>query len=227
MHESTWMDLFIDPHVVPHYVSYAFLGSLLLIAMALLLRGSMALVPRGFQNAVEAVAEAILNLNRESLGRTWGDRFIPLTGTIFIYILVCNLMGLIPGFAAPTSDINVTASMALPVFLATHYYGLKVHGPGYIKHFLGPVRSLMALPLMMLIFVIEIIGHLARPVTLSVRLFGNMTGKHIILIVLAILAPAVVPFFILALGVLVSVVQALVFCLLSVLYLAGAIEEAH
>jgi F-type H+-transporting ATPase subunit a len=136
-------------------------------------------------------------------------------------------MGLIPGFASPTSNINTNAAMAIPVFLATHFYGIRVHGFKYLNHFLGPIRSLAALPLMILMFIIEVIGHLVRPVTLSVRLFGNMVAKHIILAVLAGLAPLLIPTLILALGTLVSFIQAFVFTLLATLYLAGAVEEAH
>jgi F-type H+-transporting ATPase subunit a len=136
-------------------------------------------------------------------------------------------MGLVPGFASATSNVNTNAAMAIPVFLATHFYGIRVHGAHYINHFLGPMRSLAALPLMILMFFVEFIGHIARPVTLTVRLFGNMTGKHIILIVLGIISPWIVPTAILGLGVLVSVVQAFVFALLSTLYLAGAVEHAH
>ena len=136
-------------------------------------------------------------------------------------------MVLIPGFEAPTSNINTTASMAILVFLATHYYGIKIHKFGYIKHFVGPMRSIFALPLMILMFMIEVIGHLARPLTLSVRLFGNMVAKHKILIILGIISPWIVPTAILGLGVLVSIIQAFVFVLLTTLYLAGAVEEAH
>jgi F-type H+-transporting ATPase subunit a len=131
-------------------------------------------------------------------------------------------MGLIPGFTAPTSNINMTASMAVPVFLATHYYGIKVHGVKYIKHFLGPIMWLA--PMM---FIIEFIGHLVRPVTLSVRLFGNMIAKHMLLFALGLLVPLIVPVAILGLGVLVSLIQAFVFVLLTSLYLAGSVEEAH
>ena len=144
-----------------------------------------------------------------------------------MFILLCNFMGLIPGFTAATANVNTNAAMAVPVFLATHYYGIRIHGIKYVNHFLGPVRSIAALPLMILMFIVEFIGHIARPLTLTVRLFGNMTAKHILLLVLAVLAPWVIPTAILALGVLVSVVQALVFALLSTLYLAGAVEEAH
>jgi F-type H+-transporting ATPase subunit a len=173
------------------------------------------------------VVEAIYKLVDENIGHHFTKTFFPFICTIFIYILVCNLMGLIPGFASATANVNTNAAMAVPVFLATHYYGIRVHGTKYINHFLGPIRSIAALPLMILMFVIELIGHFARPLTLTVRLFGNMVAKHILLIVLAILAPWIIPTAILGLGVLVAVVQALVFALLSTLYLAGAVEEAH
>jgi F-type H+-transporting ATPase subunit a len=220
--EVMFMDAIVSPHLVPHFVSYALLGSILMISLSLAIRGAMALVPRGTQNIVEVVAEAMLNLSNETIGDHWGPKFFPLIGTIFMYIMVCNFMGLIPGFTSPTANINMTAAMALPVFFATHYYGLRIHGLGYIKHFLGPLPLLA--PLML---VVESLSHLARPVTLAVRLFGNMTAKHQLLLVLGILAPAVVPTAVLGLGVLVSVVQAFVFALLTTLYLAGAVEEAH
>jgi len=228
MHEEkTILDIIVNPHVVPHYVSFAVLASLILIVLALIFRASMKLIPRGTQNLLETVGEAMLKLSEENIGHHYGKTFFPLLATLFTYILLSNFMGLIPGFVSPTSNINMTASMAIPVFLATHIYGVRAHGFHYIKHFVGPVRSLYALPLMILMFIIEVIGHLARPLTLSVRLFGNMVAKHIILIVLAVLAPAFVPMAILGLGVLVSVVQAFVFTLLTTLYLAGAVEEAH
>jgi F-type H+-transporting ATPase subunit a len=216
------MDVIVDPHVVPPYVSHAVLGSLILIGVALSVRGSLALVPRGLQNFVEVLIEAFLNLSEENVGHKWGKFFFPLIGTLGLYILVCNFMGLIPGFTAPTSNLNMTASMAIPVFLATHYFGIKVHGGSYVKHFTGPIAWLAWLMLP-----IELIGHLVRPITLSVRLFGNMTAKHMILGVLMLLSPAIVPVAILGLGVLVSVIQAYVFSLLTALYLAGAVEEAH
>ena len=220
--ESLLMDIIVNPHTVPHYVSYAFLASFILVGVAFSIRGSLALVPRGVQNFVEVMVEQLLKLSEENIGHHWGKYFFPLIGTIGLYILVCNFMGLIPGFTAPTSNINTTASMAVPVFLATHYYGIRVHGVKYIKHFLGPIVWLA--PMM---FVIEFIGHLVRPVTLSVRLFGNMIAKHMILFALALLAPIVVPVAILGLGVLVSLIQAFVFVLLTALYLAGSVEEAH
>ncbi|MDP2156506.1 MAG: F0F1 ATP synthase subunit A [Nitrospirota bacterium] len=228
MHEEKLLsDIFINVHVVPHYVSYAFLASFILITTAFIVNRSLTLVPTGLQNFIETIAEGVLNLCEENIGHHWAKHFFPLIGTVALYVAVCNFMGLIPGFYSPTSNINNNIALAVPIFLATHVYGLRVHGIGYFKHFLGPIRSLPALPLMMLIFIIELIGHLVRPVTLSVRLFGNMVAKHIILLVLAGLSPWLVPTLILALGTLVSIIQAFVFTLLTTLYLAGAVEEAH
>jgi F-type H+-transporting ATPase subunit a len=228
MHEEKLLlDLFINPETVPHFVSYAFLASIFLILVALIVRSSLKLIPAGVQNFMESIIEALLNLSEDNIGHHWGRPLFPLLGTLALFIVVCNFMGLIPGFMSPTSNINTNAAMAIPVFLATHFFGVRVHGIGYIKHFLGPIRSIFALPLMILMFVIEFIGHLARPLTLSVRLFGNMIAKHYIIGVLGILSPAIIPVAILVLGVLVSVIQAFVFTLLTALYLAGAVEEAH
>lgn len=217
----------IIPYEVPHYVSYAFLSSVMLITIAVIVRGSMRMVPTGIQNSVEAIVESLFKLVEDNVGHHWSKQLFPLIGTLFMYILLCNFMGLVPGFASATANINNNAAMAIPVFLATHFYGIRVHGFKYIYHFLGPIRSIFALPLMLLMFIIEGIGHLVRPVTLSVRLFGNMQAKHIILGVLAGLAPAFIPILILALGTLVSLIQAFVFVLLATLYLAGAVEEGH
>lgn len=227
MHEKLLMDAIVDPNLVPHNVSYAFLASAILITVSLVVRKSLRLVPVGMQNFVETIVETFLKLSEDNIGHHWGKPLFPLIGTLFMFILICNFMGLVPGFASPTSNINTNAAMALPVFFATHYYGIKVHGIKYINHFVGPIRSIVALPLMLLMFFIEFIGHLVRPVTLSVRLFGNMIAKHVILLVLAMLTPWILPTLILALGTLVSFIQAFVFVLLTTLYLAGAVEEGH
>jgi F-type H+-transporting ATPase subunit a len=227
MEEVLLMDVFMKPEVIPHNVSYGILASIILIVAALIVRGSLNLVPRGLQNFIEMIVDAIWKLVDENIGHHWSKTLFPFICTIFLFILLCNFMGLVPGFASSTSNVNTNAAMAVPVFLATHFFGIRVHGAQYIYHFLGPIRSMAALPLMILMFFVEIIGHIARPITLTVRLFGNMTGKHIILMVLGIISPWFFPSLILCLGVLVSVVQAFVFALLTTLYLAGAVEHAH
>jgi F-type H+-transporting ATPase subunit a len=227
LEERLLMDAIVNPAVIPHNVSYGILASLILIIVALIIRSSIRLVPRGIQNFIEVVTEAMLKLVEDNIGHHWGKQLFPFICTIFMFILLCNLMGLVPGFTAATANVNTNAAMAIPVFLATHYFGIRAHGIKYLYHFLGPIRSIVALPLMIMMFIIEFIGHLARPLTLTVRLFGNMIAKHYILLVLAIISPWILPTAILALGVLVSVVQAFVFALLATLYLAGAVEEAH
>ncbi len=211
---------------IPAYVAFSWLATAFILFIVFIAGRSRKLVPSGTQNVLEVIIEFFLDLSENTIGHM-GRYFFPLIATLGIYILVCNFFGLIPGFVAPTSNLNTTTSMAIPVFLATHYYGIKTHGFGYIKHFLGPMRTLAALPLMILMFFIEIIGHLARPITLAVRLFGNMVAKELILIILAVLSPWIVPVSILGLGVLVCTVQAFVFALLTAVYLAGAVEEAH
>jgi F-type H+-transporting ATPase subunit a len=214
------------PFVSPT-VSYALLASLILIAISIVVRMNLSLVPSGAQNLMEVFADMFHTTAITNIGKEYGEKFYPLLGTLFLYILVCNLFGLIPGFESPTSDINMTASMALPVFLLYQFYGVKIHGIHYIKHFVGPIRSAKALPFMALMFCIEFISHLARPVTLAVRLFGNMIAKHLLLVILGLLAPVLIPVAILGLGFLIGFIQAYVFMLLTTLYLAGAVEEAH
>lgn len=227
IHEVLLMDTIINPAVIPHNVSHAFLASIILIISALIIRGSLRLIPRGFQNFMEMIIEQIFKLVDDTIGHRYSRQLFPFIGTIFVFILLCNLMGLIPGFVAATANVNTNAAMAIPVFLLYHYFGVKVHGVKYINQFLGPIRTLAGIPLMILMLPIELIGHFVRPVTLTVRLFGNMTGKHILLLVLAIISPWVIPTAILGLGLLVSVVQAVVFTLLTTCYFAGAVEEAH
>lgn len=212
---------------VPAYVSYAFLASGTLIGTSLIVRNKLSLVPSGAQNVMEVFTDFFKSTAESNIGHHYGKTFYPLLGTIFLYIMTCNLFGLIPGFESPTSNINTTASMAVPVFLLYQFYGFKVHGIKYLKHFMGPIQSVAAIPFMMFMFFLELISHLVRPITLSVRLFGNMMAKHLLLIILGLLAPAIVPVVILGLGTLISFIQAYVFMLLTTLYLAGAVEEGH
>jgi F-type H+-transporting ATPase subunit a len=152
-----------------------------------------------------------------------GRKFFPLIATVFIYVATCNLIGLIPGFYPPTASINTTLSCALTVVIFTHVIGVKYHGAQYYKHFLGPVWWLIPI-----ILPIEIISHLARILSLSIRLFGNITGHELVLGVLFVLAGAfLAPLPIMALGIFVSILQGFVFFLLSIIYFAGAMEEAH
>ena len=145
-----------------------------------------------------------------------------LIATLAIFVLVSNLIGLVPGFFPPTANINTTAACAVIVFISTHIVGLKHHGAGYIKHFCGPIAWLA--PVM---FFIEVIGHLSRPVSLTLRLFGNMNGHELVLMIFFGLAPFLVPLPMMLMGVLVSFIQAFVFMLLAMIYIQGSLEHAH
>jgi len=174
--------------------------------------------------------EFVYGLCKQELGKD-AARFFPLIGTLFLYILLCNLMGLVPGFVPATGNINTNIGMALGVFLVYNISGFIYQGPGYIKHFMGPVLWLA--PLM---FVIEVVGAIARPVSLSVRLYGNMFGDHTVLAIFMHELPAQtsavlgygVPVIFLGLGTFVCIVQAFVFSLLSIIYISLAIKhEEH
>ena len=208
-------------HTYPHII-HSWFAILLLIVFAVLATRSIQLIPTGGQNFFEIVISGMEEFMVDITGEE-GRWFFPFVATIFIYIAFCNLMGLVPGFYPPTASINTTVSCAIPVFLFTHYIGIKYHGFKYIKHFLGPVWWLIPI-----ILPIEIIGHLARVMSLSFRLFGNMTGHELVLAILFMLAGAFfAPLPIMAMGIFVAFVQAFVFFLLSVMYFAGSMEEAH
>jgi F-type H+-transporting ATPase subunit a len=211
----------LAPHV-PVQVSYSWLAMAILIGLSLAARFSLKkTAPTGVQNLLETIVGGLENFIVEIMGPE-GRHYLSLIGTLFLFILVCNLQGLFPGFDSPTANINTTLALALVSFTATHYIGVKRHGIGYIKHFMGPMWALA--PLML---PIELISHFARVMSLTFRLFGNMVAKHKLLLVLALLAPYIAPVPILGLGLLVAFVQALVFTLLTMLYLSGSIEEAH
>ncbi|MBE9527708.1 MAG: F0F1 ATP synthase subunit A [Proteobacteria bacterium] len=181
------------------------------------------MVPGQTQSIIELVVDSFLGLIDQSMGPK-GRKYFPFIMTFAVFIFFANVLGMIPGLLPPTANLNTTVGLALLVFFATHIIGVKEHGLKYFKHFVGPVWWLA--PLMI---PIEIIGHIARPVSLSLRLFGNMMGHEQIVTVLLILMPAAYPLLALstALGVLVIFIQSFIFALLSMMYLGGALEEAH
>jgi F-type H+-transporting ATPase subunit a len=185
------------------------------------------MIPGKFQVVLEAVVGGIYDFFHEVLGHET-RRFYPLIATIFIYIFLCNIMSLIPLFDSPTNTLNTTPALAVIVFLYYNYVGIRKHGAGYIKHFLGPIWWLAPL-----FFVVELISHFSRVLSLSFRLFGNIKGKDILLGVLFFLVVLskgilfLVPLPIFFLGLFVSFIQALIFALLTSMYLAGAVEEEH
>jgi len=204
------------------YIIYSWVAMIILIVLGLIAAKSTSLVPTKVQNVMEIIISGIEEFTIDITGEE-GRWLFPLLATIFIYIFACNIMGLIPGFFPPTANLNTTLSCALVVVVFTHVIGVKYHGIKYIKHFLGPVWWMVPL-----IFPIEVIGHLARVLSLTFRLFGNMMGHELVLAILFALAGLFfAPLPIMALGIFIALVQAFVFYLLSVMYFAGAIEHAH
>ena len=205
------------------HVIHSWFIMLLLVAGGFLLIRKIKIIPGKGQNLVELIVGGLEDFTTGITGPE-GKAFFPFIATIFLYILFSNLIGLIPGFYSPTANLNTTLSMAICTFILTHAIGIKYHGAKYIRHFFGPVWVLA--PFM---FIIESIGHLARVLSLSIRLFGNIFGKETVLGILFSLAGLYLFLaeFVLFLGILVSLIQAFVFALLSIVYFAGAMEEAH
>jgi F-type H+-transporting ATPase subunit a len=174
------------------------------------------------RNFFEYTAEMVYGMVEGAMGENNAARFFPLIGALWIFILFSNLIGLIPGFIAPTDTLKTNAGIAIMVFLLTHYYGVKEHGLAYFKHFLGPSPALA--PLML---PIEVVSHIARPLSLMVRLMGNMMADHKVVFSFFALVPLVVPLPFMLLGLLVCLIQALVFCTLTMVYISMAIEHEH
>jgi F-type H+-transporting ATPase subunit a len=211
---------------------------------------NLQMVPRGMQNFFEVVLEQFQQMIDDVIGHE-GRRFLPLIATLGLFILLGNLLGLVPGMNGPTTNLNTTAACALVVFFSYHYIGIRKQGAlTYLQHFMGPVP----LALKPLMFVIEIISHLARPLSLTLRLFGNMFGGHILLAIIFFLMGldgligwalsgnplgaivggigglVMIVFtvgFLYPLKILVSFLQAFIFVMLTMLYISGAIEEAE
>jgi F-type H+-transporting ATPase subunit a len=214
---------------LPHHVSNAIIVVVFLMIVAYL--GSRGLrkeqkkpfVPAGrltFRTAGEMIVEGILRIVKDNMGPR-GPEFMMIIGTLALFIFVSNVLGLIPGFHSPTENINTTAACAITVFILTHYYGIREHGIKYLQHFTGPIIWLA--PIML---PIELISHFVRPVSLSVRLFGNIFGDHTAFAIFFSLVPLVIPLPMMVLGLFVAIVQTLVFILLSMAYFSLAIE-AH
>ncbi len=208
-------------HKYPQVIYTWFLMGLLIVLGSLASK-TVNMVPGKMQNLFELVVDGIENFMVDTIGEE-GRWLFPFAATIFIFVFLGNLIGLVPGFFPPTATLNTTGALALTVFCVTHIIGVKYHGANYYKHFIGPVWWLVPL-----ILPIEIIGHFARVLSLSFRLFGNMMGHELVLAILFGLAGAFfAPLPIMALGIFVAFVQAFVFFLLSIIYFSGAMEHAH
>jgi F-type H+-transporting ATPase subunit a len=213
--------LFLENSYFPPHVTYAWFLAIALVMLSFLATRRLEIYPGRIQNVMEVIIGGFDFLLNEVMGHN-GRKYFPLIATLGIYILTANLLGIIPGFESPTSSINTTASMAIVVFLSTHVVGVRTHGLKYFKQFMGPVWWLT--PLMV---PIEIISHISRPLSLTLRLFGNIKGEDVVLFVVLLLVPQLVPLPVFVLMIFTSIIQTVVFMLLAMMYISGAMEEGH
>jgi len=211
-------------HLIPDYIVMVFFVALLLILLFGLASRKIKSVPSKRQSILEIIIQAFESQLVDIIGEQ-GRKFLPLVATIGLFILFCNLIGLVPGFMSPTSKLNVTAACALVVFLYYHWQGIKAQGVlKYFKQFLGPIPAIAPL-----LLPIEIISHFSRVVSLSIRLFGNIFAEELLIVVIASIIPFLLPLPFMAVAIFTSFIQAFVFVLLTCVYLAGAVaqEEEH
>lgn len=215
-------------HLPQHTVTYAFV-CLLFIIGGLIYRAKTSsveasLVPDkgfSFRNVFESFGEFLFDLARNIMGEKDAKTYFTMIVTVFMVIFLNNLIGIIPGFLPPTDNFNTTLAMGIFVFIYYNYHGIRAQGfIGHMKHFLGPVVGLA--PLML---IIELISHAVRPISLGLRLKGNMEGDHLVLSIFSDLVPYLVPVPFYALGIFVSFIQAFVFTLLTMIYIGSAVEH--
>jgi F-type H+-transporting ATPase subunit a len=203
-------------------VAMEILVVLILLAFFVAVRASLSVdKPVGLQHLVEATEEFIAEQAHGVMGHGY-ERYIPYAVTIGFFILVGNLLGLVPGFESPTANPTVPLGCALLTFVYYHYHGLRVHRLGYIKQFIGPVWALA--PLMLLI---EVVSHFARILSLTVRLYANMFAGDMVTLAFFSLVPVLVPVVFLGLHLFVSLVQTFIFVMLTLVYLGMAVSEEH
>ena len=225
-HGFAWMDFVpgLEPHTATAFLVMAGLVIFALRARAQLATASDPTVPDvglSARNMAEVVTEFIHNLAESIIGHG-SEKYVPFFGSLFIFILASNLMGLVPGFTPPTDNFNVTLALGMISFVAYNYCGVREHGLAYLKQFMGPL--LVLAPLMI---IVELFSHLFRPASLAIRLYGNMFADHLLLGIFTDLTKVVVPVVFYLMGTFVSLVQATVFTLLSMVYVGLAISHDH
>ncbi len=213
---------------VPNYLVFCALIVLFLAALGLFIRSRLSVEnPGKLQIVLEDIVTFIVE-QLENMMPHKGRKYLPLVGTVFVFILLGNLMGQIPGLGSPTSNVNVPFALAITVWLYYHVEGVRAQGiVNYLLHFAFPpgVPKLMA-PLML---PIELISHTSRVMSLTLRLFGNIFGEHLVVLIIASIVPFLAPLPIQALGLIVGPLQAFIFMTLTAIYLASAtaVDEHH
>jgi F-type H+-transporting ATPase subunit a len=213
-----------DPtHPIPNYIAMEVLVILLMMGGVVLLRRRLSVEnPGNFQHVMEVVVQFIQGMSEEIIGHGSG-RYVAMLGTLGIFIVLCNLLGLIPTLQTPTGHIQVTLGCAAAAFLYYNFQGFRQHGViGYLKHLCGPMAAIA-----IIMFPIEVIGNLGRLLSLSVRLYANMMVGDLLEAVFGALVPILVPVVFMALHVFVSLLQAYIFMLLPAVYISMAVSEEH
>jgi len=229
-------------HEVPWVIQAAVLSASLLLLVGILVRRRIASEGGGLlpdegvtiRNLMEVLIEALANLARDRIGEDW-RKYFPLIGTMFLFILVSNLLGLIPGLGSATSDINTTAGWAIISWVAYTWAGVVRHKGNYALKFMGPVlwrprvfgRELRVRVLAPFMIIIEVPLDLARMMTLAIRLLANMFADHTVIGVWIMLIPIGIPAIFMGLGVVIAFLQAFIFSLLTMIYIGLALEEPH
>jgi F-type H+-transporting ATPase subunit a len=217
----------VDPaHAIPDYLVMAILIVLSVTTLSLIVRSRLSVEnPGKLQILMEDAVGAVGGILEEWIGPN-GRRYLPLIATLGIFILLGNYAGLVPGLMAPTSNINVTLGCALTIWVYYHYQGIREQGAvAYFKHFAAPPGApLFIAPIML---PIELISHMSRVMSLSLRLFGNIFGEELVILILFSIIPFLVPLPMMLLGLVTGGLQAFIFVLLSVIYLAGAVAVEH
>ena len=215
---------------VPVVVQAVTLGVAILVATGLMLKHQIASAAQSgvlpdegvtLRNVLELIVGGIAELAEQNMGPEY-RRWFPLVGTIFFFILISNLLGLTPGVGGATSYVETTTAWAIISVAVSEFVGVQKHGARYVKHFLGPVPWLAPV-----FFVLEVPLHLARILTLSVRLLANMFADHTIVGVWLMLVPLGVPAVFMGLGLVIAILQAFVFALLTMIYIGSALQDAH
>jgi len=201
------------------FLGFSALAFVLILSFLALGTRGLRIVPRGLQNAMEMITEILYGIPEMVMGER-GRQYAPFVGTFFLYILVMNLMGLIPGLKPGTASLSITLGLAVVAFFMVQYLGFKTHGISYIKHFAGPVWWLS-----FLIFPLEIISELVRPMSLSIRLYGNIFGEEQVVSALTNQLSPAAAVLMLPLQVLTVFLQAFVFTLLVTVYISLATEK--
>lgn len=206
---------------VPDHMVFVGLVTLIILGIGLAIRSQLSVDnPGKLQIVLEDLVSFLAGVLEDNMGPK-GRRYLPFLGTLFVFILLSNLMGQVPGLGSPTSNINVPFACALSLWLFYHYEGVKAHGiVSYVKHF--AVMPGVPLALAPMIFVIEIISHMSRVLSLTLRLFGNIFGEHLVVLILASIVPFIVPLPIQFLGLIVGPLQAFIFLILGAIYLTAA-----